>query len=796
MALEEPLPNSAPSLLLRHYAEGAPVGLFGTDESGRTTWVNRRWVELSGVAAERAVGDGWLDAVHPADRDAVETGWQAAVAAGRASAGDYRFLHPDGRVVWVSGLATPDCDDAGNCRGWIGTITDVTARIEAELLLSTQRDVLEMVVSGAPLVDTMDMLLRSVEPMRNGPFCSILLLDADRRHIRTLSAPRLPREFSQAIDGAEIGPDAGSCGTAAWLGMEVITEDIATDPRWESWRGTALKHGLRACWSTPIFDRDGTVLGTFAMYYRTPKGPTAAHRRVVASITDLAALAIIRDREFRALQEREQEFRALFEQAGVGVAILRADGEYVRVNQRFCDIAGVTPERILGTRLGQFAAPAEATDNDRVFMELVTGEASMHRAEHRLIRPDGSTVWTTATASVVRNASGAVDHVVVVIEDITASRKLEQHLRESQKIEAIGILAGGVAHDFNNLLSIVLGHAQMAHDELPDAHPVREGLSAIVEASRHGAEITRQLLAFARRELGPPEPVDINGRILAMQRMLARLVREEITLEVHLAEEVWPVLLDPTQLDQALINLVGNARDAIQGAGVIHLTTANVVEGEGEWVRITVRDNGIGMDADIARQVFEPFFTTKPRGVGTGLGLSVVVGVVDKAGGRVSVDSTPGKGSVFTMLLPRTQRMPSVAVAAEPVAAAAGPPHPMTVLVVEDEPALLRLSARTLERSGYTVLTAAGPPEALALLAGHTDPIDLMLSDVVMPTMSGPELAEQVRQLRPEIRVLFMSGYPADVVTARGALPEASDYLQKPFTSRELLERVERALRN
>lgn len=790
---EGALPNSDRSLSLLRYAEGAPVGLFGTDSAGRTTWVNRRWAELSGITAERAVGDGWLAAVHPADRDSLGRAWSEAVARRQPSTGDYRFLHPDGQLVWVNGLATPDFDETGQLRGWIGTITDITARVEAETLLGLQRDVLELVVSGAPLADTMDLLLRTIEPRDNGPLCSILLLDADRRHLHTLSAPRLPREYSAAIDGAEIGPMVGSCGTAAWLGMEVISEDISIDPRWESYRELALAHGLRACWSTPIFDRDGSVLGTFAMYYRTPNGPAAAHRRIIASITDLAALAILRDRELRELQEREQEFRALFEQAGVGVAILHADGRYSRVNKKFCEIAGVPAEAILGRHIGMLADPDEAHSNLSTLVALVEGRMETHRGEHRIVRPDGASVWTTATASVVRDAQGTVDHVVVVVEDVTASRQLELQLRESQKIEAIGILAGGVAHDFNNLLSIVLGHAQMAHDDLPAGHPVLEDLAAIVDASRHGAEITRQLLAFARRELGPPRPVDVNARIKGLHRMLARLLREDIALETTLADDLWPVMLNPTQFDQALINLVGNARDAIEGAGVVRIETSNVSTDEGDWVRVVVGDTGVGIDEETASQVFEPFFTTKPRGVGTGLGLSVVVGVVDKAGGRVSVQSEPGAGAAFTMLLPRTDRPPAVPDSSMPAASNAAV-HAVTILLVEDEPALLRLGARTLERHGYTVLSASGSTAALELMRQHKGAIHLLLSDVVMPGLGGPELAELVRRERPDIRVLFMSGYPADVVTARGTLPESSDYLQKPFTAEELLRWVARAL--
>lgn len=783
------LPTSGPTLPLHRLLDEVPVGIFTADRHGRTTWVNRHWCNLAGVASSRAIDLDWLSAIHPDDRQAVHDGWEGALRTGRPSGGDYRFLHPDGKVVHVHGRADPELDEDGNVTGWIGTITDVSARIAAESLMSIQRDVLEMVVSGAPVQVTLDHLLRFVEAQEPDLLASILILDDDRRRLFPLAAPSLPASYSNEIAGTEIGPDAGSCGTAAWLGGEVIVDDITTDPRWARFKHIAAKYDLRACWSTPVFDRDGLVLGTFAMYFREPRFPTDKHRRLIRLITDLAALAITRDRDLKTLRDSEQEFRGIFDQVALGVALLDRDARYLRVNQRFAEIAGVAVEEIIGQQLGMLAQ-AEASDRNKDMVEaLIRGEIDVHRGEHRLHRRDGSIIWTTLAATSVRDDQGNVNRVIMVVEDVTAARKLEEQLRQSQKLEAIGMLAGGVAHDFNNLLSVILGHAEMATHTIEPDHPVRADLEAITDASRHGAAVTKQLLAFARRELTPPRPTDLNQRIAEMERMLARLIRADIVLETRLGNGLWPVLIDPTQFDQALINLITNARDAIDGTGTITITTGNV-PGDKPMVAVRVRDTGSGMSDDTRAKILQPFFTTKARGLGTGLGLPVVVGIIEQAGGVVQIESEPGRGSEFTLMLPRTHLDVTDTGEHGGIASIARSAPDATVMLVEDEAPLLHLQRRTLERAGFRVLVAGSGQQALDLLEEFQERIDLLLTDVVMPGMGGVELASKVTKSRPGTRVLYMSGYPADVVTARGDLPSESAYLQKPFTATELLKQV------
>lgn len=774
---------------LHRLLDEVPVGIFTADRNGRTTWVNRHWCILGGVEPSQATGNDWLSAVHPDDRQAVIEGWEAAVRECRPSEGDYRFVHPDGRIVHVHGYANPEFDGNGEVCGWIGTLTDVTARIAAESLVSIQRDVLEMVVSGAPLQVTLDFLLRFVEAQEPELLGSILMLDEERLRIYPLAAPSLPVSYSETIAGTEIGPEAGSCGTAAWLGTEVIAEDIQTDPRWVRFKHIAAQYDLRACWSTPIFDRDGLVLGTFAMYFRVPRAPTEKHRRLIQLITDLAALAMTRDRDLRTLRDSEQEFRGIFDQVALGVAVVGRDARYLRVNQRFAEILGLRDDEIIGQQLGMLA-DTEAGDRTRDILEaLLLGEIDVHRGEHRLCRKDGTLIWTTLAATSVRDEQGNVDRVIMVVEDVTSARKLEEQLRQSQKLEAIGMLAGGVAHDFNNLLSVILGHAEMATHTIEPDHPVRADLEAITDASRHGAAVTKQLLAFARRELTPPRPTNLNQRIAETERMLARLIRADIVLETRLGDGLWPVLIDPTQFDQALINLITNARDAIDGPGTITITTENV-PGDKPMVAVRVRDTGSGMSDDTRAKILQPFFTTKSRGLGTGLGLPVVVGIIEQAGGMVQIESAPGLGSEFTLLLPRTHLEATDSHELGGPTGTALPAQDATVLVVEDEAPLLHLQRRTLERAGFRVLVAGSGQQALNLLEEFQERIDLLLTDVVMPGMGGVELASKVTQNRPGTRVLYMSGYPADVVTARGDLPTASAYLQKPFTATELLKSI------
>ncbi|OQX18836.1 MAG: hypothetical protein BWK76_06445 [Desulfobulbaceae bacterium A2] len=415
-----------------------------------------------------------------------------------------------------------------------------------------------------------------------------------------------------------------------------------------------------------------------------------------------------------------------------------------------------------------------------------------------------------ASISPVRNPQGQIVNYVAVKRDISEELRLhaeqenlQRQLHHAQRLESVGRLAGGVAHDFNNKLGVILGRAELAlMSELPD-EALRQSLEEIRSAAMQSAELTRQLLAFARRQTILPRPLDLNDVITGLLKMLRRLIGEDIALDWIPGAELYPVLLDPTQVDQILANLAVNARDAIQGVGKLTIETANVrVDADycarrpeavpGDYVMISVSDTGSGMDQELQHKIFEPFFTTKEVGEGTGLGLATVYGIVKQNKGFVYLYSEPGQGSTFKIYLPRhTGTAQEADVAAEPLAIIGGTE---TILLVEDEGGIRNLAQSMLELLGYTVLCAENPSAALALADAHPGDIDLLLSDVVMPEMNGRELAERIRVRRPGIRCLFMSGYTADVIAHRGVLEQGTHFLPKPFSLDALAGKVREVL--
>jgi PAS domain S-box-containing protein len=396
-----------------------------------------------------------------------------------------------------------------------------------------------------------------------------------------------------------------------------------------------------------------------------------------------------------------------------------------------------------------------------------------------------------------------------IIADITARKsaeeeraRLEGQLRQAQRLEAVGRLAGGVAHDFNNMLGVIIGHAEMALEAPTPSDELRSDLEEIREAARRSAELTRQLLAFARKQTVAPQVLDLNQSVDGMLKMLKRLIGEHIDLAWKPAEGLWPVKLDPTQVDQVLANLCVNARDAISAVGTLTIETGNVTLDErhcdanpgsvpGDYVQLVVTDDGRGMDELTLSHLFEPFFTTKALGDGTGLGLATVYGIVNQNDGLITVDSKPGHGATFRIFLPRHEGEVDPSRASGPGPALRGSE---TILLVEDEASILRMTTRMLQRLGYTVLAAATPAEALRWAREHGARIDLLMTDVVMPGMNGASLARELVSCVPSLRWLYMSGYTADVIGRQGVLDEGVHFLQKPFSAEELATRVRGAL--
>ncbi len=445
----------------------------------------------------------------------------------------------------------------------------------------------------------------------------------------------------------------------------------------------------------------------------------------------------------------------------------------------------------------------------RTYLESVKTRVP-YAIEHRLQMADGRIKYVQELGNTRFGADGTPLRSVGTVRDITKEKlaalehaRLETQLHHAQRLESIGQLAGGVAHDFNNMLGVILGHVEFALNDLPSDHPVRADLLEIDKAAQRSKELTRRLLAFARKQTVAPRVLDMNEVVESMLKMLQRLIGEDIDLMWRPGPNVWPVKIDPSQLDQILVNLCVNSRDAIADVGKITIETANatfdagycashVGFAPGNYVRLSLSDDGCGMDHETLGHIFEPFFTTKPAGAGTGLGLAMVYGVVRQNNGFINVYSEPGQGTTFAIYLPKHIGNEEIAHVRSSVAKSHAGNE--TILLVEDDPSLLSIITLVLRRQGYTVLPAHGPCEALRLAKEHASEIRLLISDVVMPDMNGRELARRVEEIIPALKRLFMSGYTANVIAHRNVLDVGVNFIQKPFSEAEFASKVREVL--
>lgn len=514
----------------------------------------------------------------------------------------------------------------------------------------------------------------------------------------------------------------------------------------------------------------------------------------------------------QAVRESEERFRQFAENVPQVFWMTSVDtGELLYVSPSFERVWGRSVEEIYSDPT-VWKSALHPDDRGRVLEAMANQAIEPYEVEYRIVRPNGEIRWTNDRGFPVRDTHGEVVRVAGVAEDVTASveaeqalQRAEEQLRQAQKMEAVGRLAGGVAHDFNNLLTSIKGFAQLAADDLGPDHAVRGDLDEVIRSADRAAGLTQQLLAFSRQQVLRPRVVDLNEVVGEMSRMLTRLVGEDVEFRTRLAEDLGPVVADPGQVQQVVMNLAVNARDAMPKGGTLVLETQNVELTDeyaserldvrpGPYVMLAVSDTGHGMSREVQERIFEPFFTTKEQGKGTGLGLSTVYGIVQQSGGYVWVYSEPGQGTTFKVYLPRADAdaaAEETAAADQSVAKSGGGE---TVLLVEDEAAVRTFARRVLERAGYAVLEAQDGIEALRVLEAYEGPVHLILTDVVMPGLSGAALAAQAEKLRPGTRVLFTSGYAREEVTVRGNLPASITFVEKPYTPANLTRTVREVL--
>lgn len=763
--------------------QGTGAGIWDWDIANHRVFFSPQWKRMRGYADDE-IGDNeteWSDRIHPDDRATVQTALDAIFALTARTpqepprfALDYRTRHKDGSWLWIHDEGIVRVADDGTPARMVGTEVDITQRKRAEEALRQSEGRLRTIFEASQSAIILSSLSGTIE------FANQAATDL------------FGRPMDQLIGSAYltyVHPD--EAGVASQFMRRLAGNDLGsllTERHYRRLDGSEF-WGLLS--TRPLPDEQGTPVALLGIITDVTE-----YRRLVDSL--------------RASADALRQAQAV---ARLGNWIWHPAEDRLEWSDALYKIFGLERATFAGNLsdvVGQAVHPDDQAALDESFREMLE-DGTARSLEYRVIRPDGSvrTVWGEA-GELIRDRDGQPVRLTGIVQDITERKEAEAErerlllqLQQAQKMETIGRLAGGIAHDFNNLLAVILMRLEMAIALAEPEAPIRRHLNESLRAAERSAELTRQLLGFARRQPVAPKVLDLNVTVADMLAMVKQLIGEEINLMWQPAPELWPVKLDPAQLSQILTNLCVNARDAIDGTGTILIATQNVLvdlpttkaETATEatpHVLLTVSDDGSGMERSLLDRIFEPFVTTKGVGKGTGLGLATVYGIVQQNSGDIRVYSEPGIGTTFRIYLPRHAGAYEHAMDEAPLEVPRGAGE--TILLVEDERAVMEMAHELLDQLGYAVLAAATPGEALTVANSYPGEIDLMVTDVIMPEMNGRELAEQIRARRPAIKVLYISGYPADLIAHRGVLGGDANLLAKPFARHTLARRVRETL--
>ncbi|MFL5494918.1 MAG: PAS domain S-box protein [Gemmatimonadales bacterium] len=677
-------------------------------------------------------------------------------------------------------------------------VRDLTETKAAERRLAAQHAVTRILARSDSLGGAAPDILGAVCESLNWQMAVFWTLDRNAAELRPLDLWRDPLvevpEFETATRAATFRLGVGLPGRV-WQEKEPAwIADVIQDSNFPRARSAAAG-GLHGAFGFPVM-AGADVIGVIECFSREIRPPDPAVLAMVGSIGGQIGQFAERRRAEGGLRANEASYRLLFESNPEAMWVFDAETlRFLAVNDAAIRRYGYSRDEFLAMSIQDIRPPADRAK----FLELRgrNPQGPLEYTELRHCRKDGTILAVDVSADSIVFADRPAR--LILAKDVTHRKRLEEQLRQSQKMEAIGRLAGGVAHDFNNLLTVIQGYGDLILGDLEPGDRLCPDVRGIKEAAERAAGLTQQLLAFSRRQVLAPEVLDLNSLAREAEKLLHRLIGEDIEIHTALAPDLGRVRADPVQLHQVVLNLAVNARDAMPRGGMLTLETQNVEVGPdhpatqelvspGRYVLLAVTDTGIGMDQETKANIFEPFFTTKGPGEGTGLGLATVYGIVRQSGGFIWVYSEPNQGTTFKVYLPRVE---GDAALAPRVAAVHPPPRGSeTILLVEDEELVRRLARKIFEASGYKVVVAAGGQAALELMGTDDHRPDLLVTDVVMPGMGGRELAEQLRIRQPQLKVLFLSGYTDDAIVRHGVLQQEVFFLQKPFNSSTLLQKV------
>ncbi|MFZ0908532.1 MAG: PAS domain S-box protein [Candidatus Acidiferrales bacterium] len=705
---------------------------------------------------------------------------------------EYELIRRDGKRVWINENAHAVRDERDRLLYYEGTVEDITERKRAE----TERQASMEIIRSVNMTDNLDDLLRGIhvalKKVLYAENCFVALHDPSTDMFRF---PFLADQFDTAPPPQKVGRTCTAyvfrTGKAMLIPQPVF--DRLVEKGEVELVGTASPSWL----GVPLRSPSATIGVLVVQHYQDPDAYTQRDLEFLSSVGGQIAMAIERKRHEAALRESEARLRVLIEQLPAILWTVDKNLRFTSALGAGLTRVGLHANEIVGKTLSEFF---ETSDGNFLpitsHRRAVIGEPSTFHMEWR----SGS---YACHVEPLRNENGRCEGAICMALDVSDRKKLEEQLRQAQKMEAVGRLAGGIAHDFNNLLMVIQGHAELLTDRLKPGESLRRNAEQIQEASQRATSLTRQLLAFSRKQMLAPVVLNVQAVVSDMGKILRRLIGEDVELATVNAPDLRRVKADRSQIEQVIMNLAVNARDAMPRGGKLTIETANVefdnsysrapmVLMPGRYVMLAVTDNGSGMDADTQAHIFEPFYTTKEKGKGTGLGLATVYGIVKQSGGYVWVYSEVGKGTTFKIYLPSVEE--EVAPPDAHPAVASLPRGTETVLLVEDEEGVRNLAKEYLELCGYKALVAENGQAAIDLVSKHSGPIDLIMTDIVMPGISGSDLAKKILAVRPEIRIVFMSGYTDHAMIHHGILSSDILLLQKPFTMSTLAHKLREAL--